>query len=91
VIGPLVAALGLRHPETLILAAVAECNNVVTVEGRKFYRGNKGIEVTNLKTIECAIGRVPTHNAGEFGIVDRSASLSRVLFTQADEDEDGGE
>ncbi|KAH7097852.1 hypothetical protein BKA62DRAFT_623329 [Auriculariales sp. MPI-PUGE-AT-0066] len=89
--GRLAVELGLTHSETLIVATVAQCNNVIDVEGFKYYRGLKGVELTNLKTVECAIGRTPTHRVGEFGIVDRSACLSQVIFTEGDGDVDVNE
>ncbi|KAH7096495.1 hypothetical protein BKA62DRAFT_822291 [Auriculariales sp. MPI-PUGE-AT-0066] len=85
--GRLAVGLGLNRSETLVLAMVAPCNSIVEIEGFKYYKGLTGVEITNLKTVECAIGRAPTHREGEFGIVDRSGSLSRVLFTNADDDE----
>lgn len=38
--------------------------------------------VTDLQAIQCAVGRVQTR--GEWGIIDRSASLARTEFIQSD-------
>jgi hypothetical protein len=85
--GQLADALGQPNDGFIILAAIAGCDNVSKDNGYTYYKGLKGVELVNLKTIENVIGRVPTHRAGEFGIVDRSGALSRVLFTEADDDE----
>ncbi|KZV98546.1 hypothetical protein EXIGLDRAFT_727631 [Exidia glandulosa HHB12029] len=47
----------------------------------------QGVELTELRTVECVIGRVRTHN-DKWVIVDRSDALSRVVFVP-DVDVDG--
>ncbi|KZV91671.1 hypothetical protein EXIGLDRAFT_675855 [Exidia glandulosa HHB12029] len=83
---PLAELLGDDAPQTVLIAAVAECADLSPPDahGLQFFSKLKdGVELTELRTIECLIGRVPTHS-GHWAIADRSNALSRVLFTGSD-------
>ncbi|KZV97727.1 hypothetical protein EXIGLDRAFT_607721 [Exidia glandulosa HHB12029] len=73
------------EPEPLIFAAIKECSEMEepNAAGLQFYKDLKGVELTNLATVECVFGRVSTHDK-KWAIVDRSDVLSRVLFTEED-------
>ncbi len=67
-------------PSTLVLGVIRTC----TIEGDHsvldihFYKNLGRVEVVDLTTIQCVVGRV--RDRGRFGIIDRSGTLARPEF-----------
>ncbi|KZV79110.1 hypothetical protein EXIGLDRAFT_632649 [Exidia glandulosa HHB12029] len=69
--------------QVILLAEVRQCAGVSQpkADGPYYYNGSLGVpEVIDLACIECLIGRV--EDRGQWGIVDRSNALSRVLMPE---------
>ncbi|KDN38557.1 hypothetical protein RSAG8_09446, partial [Rhizoctonia solani AG-8 WAC10335] len=83
--------LGTNKPETILFAAIQQCN-VTQVDkriGTPYYTHMGPMEVVDLQSVQCVIGRV-LDKRGFWGIVDRSGPLARAEF-RGDEPFDGEE
>ncbi|KZW01195.1 hypothetical protein EXIGLDRAFT_666478 [Exidia glandulosa HHB12029] len=81
-VSPQLAAVLDHAPQTVVIAVISQCADLSEPDShgiRIFSALKQGVELTELRTVECVIGRVRTHN-NNWAIVDRSDALSRVLF-----------
>jgi hypothetical protein len=79
--------LGLARTETVVLAVIRKCD----VDGRDpngldihHYARDSSMDVVDLNTVQCLVGRVWIEASKQWAIVDRSGQLARV---QWDDDE----
>ncbi|KAF7354478.1 hypothetical protein MVEN_01137000 [Mycena venus] len=77
--------LKLRKEETLILAAVRRCK----IEAKNdldmhYYRKEGGIEVVDMSTIQCLVGRLQTTDKKHWVVIDRSGDLARPYYDPDD-------
>ncbi|KAJ7028358.1 hypothetical protein C8F04DRAFT_1291327 [Mycena alexandri] len=82
---PPAAELELTEETTFILAAVTECK--VTAQNSldmHYYRKEGPLQVVDITSIQCLVGRVQTVNQKEWAlewvVIDRSGSLARAKF-----------
>lgn len=68
--------LHLDKPETLILAAVKECDASYSEDGFWEFSNTNKLAVIDIGTIQCAIGRI--HDQGKWVIIDRSGDLAHI-------------
>ncbi|KAI0371378.1 hypothetical protein BV20DRAFT_1035360 [Pilatotrama ljubarskyi] len=82
-IGPIPSATPpLPQGETLLLAVIQTCS-IESSDARldiHFYKRLGRTEVVDLTTVQCVVGRV--HDRGQYGIIDRSGTLSRALYVE---------
>lgn len=82
---PLAPELKLKKEETLILAAVRRCE----IEAKNdldmhHYRKEGGIEVVDMSTIQCLVGRLQTTDKKHWVVIDRSGDLARPYYDPDD-------
>ncbi|KAJ7801429.1 hypothetical protein B0H14DRAFT_3783311 [Mycena olivaceomarginata] len=73
--------LGLEEPETIILAAVTECE--ITAHNdldMHYYRREHPVQIVEMTSIQCLVGRIKTTNGHDWVIIDRSGSLARPHY-----------
>ncbi|KAJ6462061.1 hypothetical protein DFH09DRAFT_1494478 [Mycena vulgaris] len=78
---PPTAELELQQETTLILAAVRKCD--VTARNdldMHYYRKDGPVEVVDISSIQCLVGRVKTTDGKNWVIIDRSGSLARPYY-----------
>ena len=75
--------LGIDHDEMLLLAAIQSLKIVhVPNVPIPFYKQDGIIEVVDLNTVQCVIGRAKQTEGGWYGIIDRSGPLAEAVFTE---------
>ncbi|KAG8695963.1 hypothetical protein FRC08_007445 [Ceratobasidium sp. 394] len=86
---PASTQLGTVEPETILLAAIRQCTitHVDKYLGTPYYTVMGPVEVVDLQTVQCIVGRVHDER-GHWGIVDRSRPLAQAEF-RGDEPNDG--
>ncbi|KAJ7017634.1 hypothetical protein C8F04DRAFT_1017428 [Mycena alexandri] len=78
---PAAAELGLETETTLILAAIQKCN----VNSRDdldihYYQKEGSVEVVDVSSIQCLVGRMKTTDKRFWAIIDRSGNLARPYY-----------
>ncbi|KAJ7258664.1 hypothetical protein C8J57DRAFT_1436814 [Mycena rebaudengoi] len=82
---PVAPALGLEKETTLILAAVRRCDIEFKNDmDMHYYRKEGAIEVVDVTSIQCLVGRVRTTNQRHWVIIDRSGDLARPSYDPDD-------
>ncbi|TDL18506.1 hypothetical protein BD410DRAFT_816196 [Rickenella mellea] len=72
--------LELERPVTILLAAIQRINaSPANSDGMRFYKDMADIEVVDLASVQCVIGRVKDH-MGQWFIIDRSGPMARAEF-----------
>lgn len=73
---------GIANSETVLLAAI-QTTKVFKTPGDMlpFYKDQGPVDVVDLNTIQCVVGRVRDGRRGYWGIVDRSGPLAEATFT----------
>ena len=66
------------------LQAASHGRNGANAAGIRYFSGLKGGEIVDTASLDCVVGRVRGRK-WNWGIVDRSDSLSRVVFIEDDE------
>ncbi|KAJ6578960.1 hypothetical protein B0H10DRAFT_2236012 [Mycena sp. CBHHK59/15] len=77
---PISDELGLKDETTLILAAVHRCETYARKDvdlDIHYYQKEGRLEVVDMTSIQCLVGRVKTTNGKDWAIIDRSGSLAR--------------
>lgn len=64
------------HRETIMFAAIQTAPITCERNGIMYYKEMGPVEVVDLNTVKCVVGRV--HDRGEWAFVDRSGPLTRV-------------
>jgi hypothetical protein len=67
--------------ETIILAAISECK--ITAHNdldMHYYRDEGALQVVDISTVQCLVGRIKTTNGRDWAIIDRSGSLARPYY-----------
>jgi hypothetical protein len=75
------AELELKEAETIILAAISECK--ITAHNdldMHYYRDEGALQVVDISTVQCLVGRIKTTNGRDWAIIDRSGSLARPYY-----------
>ncbi|KAJ7710910.1 hypothetical protein B0H17DRAFT_914593, partial [Mycena rosella] len=78
---PPAAELDLTEETTLILAAVTQCK--ITAHNdldMHYYREEGPLEVVDITSVQCLVGRLRTTTKKDWVIADRSGSLARPYF-----------
>ncbi|KAG9098876.1 hypothetical protein FRC07_010577 [Ceratobasidium sp. 392] len=78
---PASVQLGTDKPQTILFAAIQQCNITHTNKylSTPFYTNMGPVEVVDLQTVQCVVGRV--HDQwGWRGIIDRSGPLAQAEF-----------
>lgn len=78
----LLCKLNIATSKIFVFAVVAECDQVSKPNrvGVRCYRSLKGTTLTDLNCVECVVTQVH-HISKCWGLVDRSNTLSQILFT----------
>ncbi|TDL14430.1 hypothetical protein BD410DRAFT_734083 [Rickenella mellea] len=70
----------LEQPVTLFLAAIQRAKaDIVNIDGMRYYKDMGDVEVVDLASVQCVIGRVKTPS-GLWGIIDRSGPMANAEF-----------
>ncbi|KAF5370298.1 hypothetical protein D9758_006954 [Tetrapyrgos nigripes] len=81
---PAAPTLGLEEPTTFILAGIERCDVLFKDQmGFSYYANLKPLEVLDITTVQCLVGRViagPT----QWAIIDRSGTLERSYYAPPD-------
>jgi len=73
--------LGLDKSETLILSAIRICNVEVTNDlDMHYYRRHGRVEVVDITSIQCLVGRIHDVDDKWWAIIDRSGKLACPKF-----------
>lgn len=79
---PATPDLNIANGETLLLAAIQTIKTLKMPETLiPFYRDEGHVEVVDLNTIQCVVGRVRDAQRDCWGIIDRSGPLAEATFT----------
>ncbi|EIN14532.1 hypothetical protein PUNSTDRAFT_59555 [Punctularia strigosozonata HHB-11173 SS5] len=85
--------LKIKDDETVLLAVIRSCD--VTRKHPRldihYYKRDGRLEVVDLTAIQCLVGRIPVPTSNEWAIIDRSGTLARALYVEADGNVDDGE
>ncbi|KAJ7936723.1 hypothetical protein B0H13DRAFT_2303428 [Mycena leptocephala] len=73
--------LGLKEEETLILAAVSECQvNAHNTAGMHYYQKEGPLQVVDMTAVQCLVGRIRTTDGRFWATIDRSRSCARPYY-----------
>ena len=73
--------LGIQADEILLLAAIQTLKIVCAPDLMiPFYKHEGIIEVVDLNTVQCVVGRAKQTQGGWWGIIDRSGPLAEAVF-----------
>jgi hypothetical protein len=79
--------LSLARPETVVLAVIRKCD-VIDEDPNgldvRYYARDGPLDVVDMHTVQCLVGRVWVSSAKRWGIVDRSGHLARVQWDEDD-------
>lgn len=78
---PATPELELEQPQTLILAAVTECK--ITAHNdldMHYYSTESPLQVVDMSSVQCLVGRIKTTHGNKWVIIDRSGSLARPYY-----------
>jgi hypothetical protein len=78
---PVSPNLNTKKPQSILLAAIRECN-VTSVDKHlkiPYYREMGSMEVVDLQTVQCCVGR-GCDTRGFWGIIDKSGPLACAEF-----------
>ncbi|KAJ7607635.1 hypothetical protein DFH06DRAFT_928953, partial [Mycena polygramma] len=75
------AELGLEDAETVILAAISECKTIGHNDlDMHYYRDEGALQIVDITTVQCLVGRVKTLSKKHWALIDRSGSLARPYY-----------
>ncbi|KAJ7812827.1 hypothetical protein B0H14DRAFT_2377408, partial [Mycena olivaceomarginata] len=70
--------LGLEENATLILAAIRKCNITLRNDlDMHYYQKDGPVEVVDISSVQCLVGRIKTTDKKNWAIIDRSGDLAR--------------
>jgi hypothetical protein len=74
--------LGLKASETVAFAVIRQIE-VEAVDQRldiHYYTKTGPLDVVDLNTVKCIVGRVPSAHLRQTGVIDRSGNLARAVW-----------
>ncbi|KAJ7073432.1 hypothetical protein B0H15DRAFT_792867 [Mycena belliarum] len=78
---PAAGELNLIEPTTLILAAISQCKIVAHNDlDMHYYRDEGAVQVVDMTSVQCLVGRIKTTSGREWVILDRSGNLARPYY-----------
>ncbi|KAJ6540310.1 hypothetical protein B0H19DRAFT_1036237 [Mycena capillaripes] len=73
--------LQLKEETTLILAAIRKCEITVRNDlDMHYYRKDGPVEVVDMSTVQCLVGRIKTTDGKHWVVIDRSGNLARPYY-----------
>ncbi|KAI0634465.1 hypothetical protein C8Q77DRAFT_1056771, partial [Trametes polyzona] len=69
-------------PSTLLLGVVQQCliSDSQEILNIHYYKKLGHVEVVDISTVQCVVGRVKLGRGGEFAVIDRSGTLTRAVY-----------